>query len=417
MDGYKNSELGAIPDEWNVNPLGVIGEVKMCRRVFNSETMKNGTIPFYKIGTFGKEPDAYISEELYCSYRKKFSYPNKGDILISASGTLGRTIVYDGKPSYFQDSNIVWIGNNEKVVTNKFLYYVLQVVKYESEGSTIQRLYNNIIKNTKFILPPLPEQQAIAEILSDTDNLIKSLEKQIAKKRLIKQGTMQKLLLGINRLNQFINNKGNKQTEIGSIPIDWEVLSFTDIANLKHGFQFMEEHFSKTGVGVIKIGNLNNSAGLDLHQLTFIPEGRLKHFRKFLLEEGDVLMALTGATLGKVARVNSKRELVQNYRVGNFIPNSKTTREYLFHISQSFLIQRTVKYLVNEAAQPNLGKADFDKILIPVPSIPEQNAIAKILSEMDLELEVLEKKLSKFESLKQGLMKNLLTGKTRLLKT
>ena len=229
MDGYKNTELGVIPEEWKVDTLSVIGEVKMCRRIFNSETKKFGTIPFYKIGTFGKEADAFISEELYHSYRKKFSYPKKGDVLISASGTLGRTIVYDGKPSYYQDSNIVWIGNNEKVVTNKFLYYVLQVVKYESEGSTIQRLYNSIIRNTKFLLPPLPEQKAIAEVLSDTDNLIQTLEKQIAKKRLIKQGEMQKLLSPkdgweiktfgeISYMKGRIGWQGLKQTEFTNNP-------------------------------------------------------------------------------------------------------------------------------------------------------------------------------------------------------
>lgn len=152
-EGYKKTEIGVIPEDWEVKNLGTIGEVEMCKRIFSYETKKNGLIPFYKIGTFGKEADAFISEELYLNYHKRFSFPKKGEILISASGTIGRAIVYDGKPAYFQDSNIVWIGNNEKIISNRFLFYVLQVVNYDSEGSTIQRLYNSIIKNAKFILP------------------------------------------------------------------------------------------------------------------------------------------------------------------------------------------------------------------------------------------------------------------------
>jgi len=202
-----------------------------------------------------------------------------------------------------------------------------------------------------------------------------------------------------------------KQTDIGRIPVDWNVVSFTDIAELKHGFQFQEEHFSKTGIGVVKIGTLTNSAGLDFTRLTFTHQNNIKRFRKFLLNNGDILMALTGATLGKVAKVDTDRTLLQNYRVGNFIPNNKTTREYLYHISQSFLIQKTVKHLVNEAAQPNLGKADFDKILIPLPPLPEQVAIAEVLSDTDSLITALEKRIAKKRLIKQGTMQKLLTPK------
>lgn len=192
--GYKQTELGTIPNDWEVKTLGEIGDVKMCRRIFNHETSPTGAVPFFKIGTFGKEPDAFISRELYSDYRKKFSFPNKGDILISAAGTIGRTVIYNGDEAYFQDSNIVWLDNSRSVVSNDFLYYTYQVVKYNTEGGTIQRLYNTILKSAKFACPPSTEQTAIATALSDTDALITSLEKLIAKKRNIKQGAMQELL-------------------------------------------------------------------------------------------------------------------------------------------------------------------------------------------------------------------------------
>lgn len=193
-------ELLRPKEGWVVRRLGEVGDVKMCRRVFNYETEQVGSIPFYKIGTFGKEADAFISEELYQNYRQKFSFPKKGDILISAAGTIGRTIIYDGKPAYFQDSNIVWIDNNETLISNKFLYYVLQIVKYNTEGGTIQRLYNSILRSAEFICPNLETQTRITRILSDADAEIQALETKIAKLKAQKQGMMQALLTGKIRL-------------------------------------------------------------------------------------------------------------------------------------------------------------------------------------------------------------------------
>jgi len=93
--------------EWKEKSLGQVGDVKMCRRIFNEETLPTGEIPFYKIGSFGKQADAFISKELYSEYRRKFSFPKKGDVLLSASGTIGRRVIYNGEPAYFQDSNML----------------------------------------------------------------------------------------------------------------------------------------------------------------------------------------------------------------------------------------------------------------------------------------------------------------------
>lgn len=189
--------------EWKSRKLGDIGKIRMCKRIFNHETSEKGDIPFYKIGTFGKKPDAFISKEIFETYRSKFQFPRKGDILISAAGTIGRTVVYDGKPSYFQDSNIVWIENNETLVKNKYLFYVLQIVMYNTQGGTIQRLYNSIISTTKFVCPPLDEQTAIAEVLQTADKEIELLKAKRDKLKEQKKGLMQVLLTGKVRVSQF----------------------------------------------------------------------------------------------------------------------------------------------------------------------------------------------------------------------
>lgn len=201
LKSTKQSELGEIPEDWEVVCLGDIAEVRMCKRVLANQTKESGDIPFYKIGTFGGLPDSFISKDLYEDFKRKYSFPKIGDILISAAGTLGKTVVYDGKPSYFQDSNIVWLEINNVKICNEFLIHYYNVIKWAStEGSTISRLYNGIIKASLVTLPPIGEQNAIASILSDMDSEIQALEQRLAKTKDIKQGMMQELLTGRTRL-------------------------------------------------------------------------------------------------------------------------------------------------------------------------------------------------------------------------
>lgn len=152
--------------------LGDIGSICMCKRILKSETNQNGGIPFYKIGTFGKQADAYISNEKFIEYKNRYKFPKKGDILISAAGTIGRTVVYDGKPAYFQDSNIVWIDNDETRVLNTFLNYWYSTSPWvASTGGTISRLYNDNIAKAPIPVPPLEVQQRIVDILDRFDTL------------------------------------------------------------------------------------------------------------------------------------------------------------------------------------------------------------------------------------------------------
>lgn len=158
--------------EWRTIRLGDIGKISMCKRIMKSETSPDGDIPFYKIGTFGGEPNAYISKDTFEKYKSLYSFPKKGDILISAAGTIGRTVVYDGEPAYYQDSNIVWIDNDETMVLNRYLYYVYQLSPWQiSTGGTIARLYNDIIANAKINIPPIKKQERIVSILDRFDKL------------------------------------------------------------------------------------------------------------------------------------------------------------------------------------------------------------------------------------------------------
>lgn len=152
--------------------LGYIGKVSMCKRILKAETSTAGDVPFFKIGTFGKEADAFISRQKFEKYKRQYSYPKKGDVLISAAGTIGRTVIYNGEDAYYQDSNIVWLENDESIVLNKYLYYYYQLQPWAvSAGGTIARLYNDNISKAKISMPSIERQRQIIAILDRFDAL------------------------------------------------------------------------------------------------------------------------------------------------------------------------------------------------------------------------------------------------------
>ncbi|ASP46681.1 restriction endonuclease subunit S [Cognaticolwellia beringensis] len=181
--------------------VGEIGKVSMCKRILKQQTSTVGDIPFYKIGTFGKAANAYISNDVYQEFKQKYSFPKKGDILISASGTIGRRVIYDGKPGYFQDSNIVWIDNDEKLVLNEYLYQFYGVCDWNpSKGATISRLYNSDLRKIKLSFPNLDEQKnqvaQMVKLSNQTQSLQISYQKKLDLLNELKQSILQKAFNG-----------------------------------------------------------------------------------------------------------------------------------------------------------------------------------------------------------------------------
>ena len=220
-------------EDWEQRKFGDIGTVSMCKRIFKNETSDKGEIPFYKIGTFGGEPDAYISRELFEEYKGKFSYPNKGDILLSASGTIGRIVEYDGEEAYFQDSNIVWLSHDESVC-NKFLKVLYPVIRWDGiEGSTIQRLYNDNFLKTRFMMPSVEEQEKIGEYFSRLDNLITLHQRKCDALQTLKKTMLQKMF----------PQKGASVPEIRfpSFTEDWEQRKLGDVTSVATFKPYLKE--------------------------------------------------------------------------------------------------------------------------------------------------------------------------------
>ncbi|MFW7387478.1 restriction endonuclease subunit S [Vagococcus fluvialis] len=187
--------FSGFTDDWEQRKLGELGSVSMNRRIFKEETTENGEIPFYKIGTFGTTADAYISRSLFEKYKEKYPYPAKGDLLISASGSIGRIVEYNGEDEYFQDSNIVWLKHDNRLI-NSFLKQFYSIVKWEGlEGSTIKRLYNKNILETKIELPKPQEQTKIGNFFKQLDETIALQESKLEKMKEMKTGFLQKMFI------------------------------------------------------------------------------------------------------------------------------------------------------------------------------------------------------------------------------
>ncbi len=416
---FIETEVGLIPEDWEVVSLHDIGDVKMCRRVMKYQTSEKGEIPFYKIGTFGNVADAYISKELYLSLKEKYNYPNKGDILLSAAGTIGRTVVFDGKPSFFQDSNIVWIDNNESRLINSLLYYIYSTLNWVTESGTIPRIYNSIVESIKFPIPvSLSEQRRIASALSSVDELISSLDTLIEKKRNIKQGTMQQLLTGKKRLNGFDGKHTKyKDTEIGKIPEDWNMYSIGDIGTFSKGSGISRAESNTGNIPAIRYGEIYTCHNNYVKEFfSHISISVAQHSK--LLNYGDILFTTSGETKEDIAKAAAFISNTTAYAGGDIIilsPQEGFDSKYLgFLLNTSDVIKQRSSKAQGDAVV-HITQTSIESIKIALPSLPEQRAIAAVLTNMDDEIAALENKRDKYIATKQGMMQQLLTGKIRLI--
>ncbi|GAA8466170.1 hypothetical protein KKKH24_06700 [Helicobacter pylori] len=342
------------------------------------QTTRYGEIPFYKIGTFGNTADAFISKKLFLEYKTKYSFPKKGDILISASGTIGRAVIYDGKPAYFQDSNIVWIDNDETLVKNDFLFYAYSNVKWNTEHTTILRLYNDNFRNTLIPLPPLNEQIAIANILSGLDRYLCALDALILKKEGVKKALSFELLSQRKRL------KGFNQA--------WQRVRLGDIANYLTSNLSAEQI---TQQGKIKVYDVNNFIGYT--DTTFI-------------SDKPYISIVKDGSVGRVRILPPKTNILST--MGALIANHRTTTEFLFYLLSNF----DFKNFISGSIIPHIYFKDYKEKTIFLPPLNEQIAIANILSGLDNEIASLKNKKRQFDNIKKALNHDLMSAKIRVLK-
>ena len=413
-EGYKMSEVGVIPEEWEVKTLGD------CLLRNPEYGINAPAVPYSdNLPTYIRITD--ISEEGRFLPEKKSSVSNinsnnyfleKDDIVFARTGaSTGKTYLYNSN-----DGDLVFAGFliRVKVNPNELIAQYLKSytetgaywnwVKIMSMRSGQSGINGNEYAQLRIPLPPLPEQQAIASALSDVDALIAALEQLITKKRSIKQGAMQQLLTGKKRLPGFGGEWEKKK--LGSI---------ADITKLA-GFEYTKYFNSYKDGGeiiVIRGTNITNNK-LDLSDIKTIPRSTSNNLQRSKLQKNDLVFAYVG-TIGPVYLIEENDKYHLGPNTARITVNKDISPRFAFCYFTSSSIKNEIIDHTSIGAQPSLSMTKIRNFKIILPPLPEQQAIAQILSDMDPDIEALEQKQTKYKAIKQGMMQELLTGKTRLV--
>lgn len=419
-EGYKQTEVGVIPEDWEVVSLGDAVEFLDGQRrpiKYSERTKISGIYPYYGASGIVDHVNDYIFDE---------------ELILL--GEDGENILSRNLPLAFKVTGKIWVNNHAHVMRPNdnfnitFLTDFLESLDYSllNSGSAQPKLNKASCLKIKVVKPSKQEQTAIATALSDVDNLIQSLEKLIAKKEAIKTGTMQQLLTGKTRLPKFATRedgspKGFKQTELGRIPEDWDFIRLPKVAWFQEGPGVRNNQFESYGVKLLNGTNIDKGRLLLDKTERYISEklayGQYSHF---MIDNLDILIACSGVSIDrfdeKVTIVNDKHlPLCLNTSTMRFKPNNeKLYRFYLFYFLKSSLFKKQIGGTATGSAQLNFGPFHVNKVIIFLPSTKEQTAIATILSDIDTEIQALQQRLEKTKDIKQGMMQQLLTGKVRL---
>lgn len=394
---FKADDGSQFPD-WEEKTLGDIGTAKMCKRVLKEQTSEKGDVPFYKIGTFGGTPDAFISRELYEELKAKYSFPRKGNILLSAAGTIGRTVVYDGQDAFFQDSNIVWLDNDDSVLDGFLLQFYNKTSWDNLEGGTIKRLYNGLFLSKVIHVPSLPEQQKIAEFLSTIDTVIEKQKETVSAWEERKKGVMQKLF------SQEVRFKADD----GSDFPDWEEKKLNEIA-------VRVTRKNKDNVTDIPL-TISSADGLIDQRNFFNKVVASKDMSGyFLLKNGEFAYNKSyskGYDFGSIKRLDLYDEGALSTLYICFALNKNENSDFYQKYFDSLSWYPELQKICAEGARNhgllNVPTNDFFQLKLCVPSSDkEQQKIADCLSSLDEVIEKQKATLAAWEELKKGLLQQM----------
>lgn len=381
---------------WEQRKLGDIGTVQMNKRIFKTQTSTSGEIPFYKIGTFGKIPDAYISRELFEEYKKKYPYPKKGDLLLSASGSIGNVVEYNGEEAYFQDSNIVWLEHG-KTISNFFLKAFYSVVNWEGiEGTTIKRLYNKTILDTPITLPSFEEQEKFGNFFTVLDKVITLHQRKLEALKKLKRTLLQKMF----------PKKGHLKPELRFFGFtnDWEQRKLEELAS------------KFTGGGTPNTSNPNYWNG----EIPWIQSSDLKEddvlsltVKKHISQEGlenSAAKIVPKNSLVIVTRVGVGKLVVNNQEIAtsqDFLSLSGIKGDSRFLAYSLYSLLKKNSRRVQGTSIKGITKVDFLKETILIPSLEEQEKISSCMVEIDKLITLHQRKLEIYKKLKKGLLQKM----------
>lgn len=418
--GFKQTEVGVIPEDWDVMPLSEVCTLHNGRAYALQEWEKLGT-PVIRLQNLTGGDEYYYSRlklpaEQFCQM---------GDLLYMWSATFGPRI-WNGERAIYHYH--IWkVSPHLGTAQRRYLFYKLGEITQEKKtraanGGTMLHVTKRDMEATLIALPKMVEQETIARVLSDADALIESLGQLSAKKRQIKQGAMQELITGKKRLPGFEKESAYKQAEIGVIPADWVTVHLPEVVWYQEGPGVRNYQFTSAGVKLFNGTNIENGRVCLEKTSRYISEreacGQYSHF---LADAGDIVIACSGITVStfddKVSVLSSEHlPLCMNTSTMRFkVASPRLDKDYFKYFLRSQLFKDQISGKATGSAQLNFGPAHVRAVFVPLPTNAEQVAIASILSDMDADIAALNEKLTKAHLIKQGMMQELLTGKTRLI--
>jgi type I restriction enzyme S subunit len=402
--GYKQTEMGVIPEDWEVATLNRLSFMKSGEAITGADIDQFSPYPCYGGNGLRGFTTRFTHDGCYA--------------LIGRQGALcGNVLGVEGK--FFASEHAVVVTSAPRVDI-RWLTFVLGEMNLNrySESSAQPGLSVSKILSIQVACPPtLVEQQAIADALSDADALIASLEQLIAKKRLIKQGAMQELLTGKKRLPGF-NGGEHRSSEIGEIPREWRVVEISKIASVKtgpFGSSLHERDYVDDGTPIITVEHLGERGVLHVN-LPMVSKEDRKRLSVYSLEEGDIVFSRVGSVDRNARISNAEQGWLFSGRLLRLrrLEDSVNT-QYLSYLFRSEPFKQRVRTVAVGQTMASLNTRILGNVLIVLPYMEEQAAIATILSDIDAEIAALEAKLAKARQVKQGMMQELLTGRIRLV--
>lgn len=405
--GYKQTEVGVIPEDWEVKKLEAIADI-------DPENLNNSTNPEYSFQYISLEDVDYgtlrnTTELLFKNApsraRRKI---RKDDILLSTvrPNLKSHLLIKKEISNWICSTGFSVVRCKDNIAHSGFVFnhFFSSVIDRQIEtlitGSNYPAINSKDVKSLLIPLPPLPEQQAIASALSDVDALITALEQLITKKRNIKQGAMQQLLTGKKRLPRFSGK--------------WEVKTLENITTeIGDGLHSTPQYVQSSDFFFVNGNNfVDNSIKITENTMCVSENEYNRHKKK--LNQQTILLSING-TIGNIAFFNDEK-VILGKSAAYINVNNSTNRTFIFYLLQSSNIKNYFEDELTGTTIRNLSLKTIRNTPILFPLPPEQQAIATILSDMDAEIEALEQKRDKYRALKQGMMQELLTGKMRFIK-
>ncbi|WP_052056153.1 restriction endonuclease subunit S [Myxosarcina sp. GI1] len=414
-EGSKSTDVGIIPEDWKVKNLKYICSEPMQNGVFYKPSKKGSGIKLINVGDLYKNiPIDVNSLELFeanLDEQKRYQVLD-GDLFFTRSSVVPSGIAqcniykqHRNEVVVF-DSHVIRVRPDKNKINSSFLhrYFTSRIARNylvaHAKTATMTTIDQGVLEKCPVLIPPLPEQKAIARVLSDVDDLIRECDSLLAKKRDIKQGTMQQLLTGKKRLPGFSG--------------EWEEKKLVDIStDIGDGIHSTPKYINSSEFHFINGNNLINGFIQITENTKCVSQDEYYKYKKDL-SNNTILISING-TIGNIALfANEKVILGKSAAYINI--NKSVFKKYIFYFLQTHAVKSFFEDELTGTTIRNLSLQSIRNTSIQIPpTLPEQKAIAEILSDMDAEIEAIEQKRDKYKAIKQGMMQELLTGKTRLI--